>query len=564
MKLIIREYLANLKERKELDALLPDLLSQMGLDVFSKPDVGGRQYGVDVAAFGSIDGKEKKVYLFSVKSGDLGRKDWAGDAVQDLKPSLDEIIEVYINGHLPPKYNKYPIVICLCFGGDVKESVRLNVSKYEELKTTDRVSFEEWNGEVLANHIEDYFLRDELLPKESRKYLRKSLAILNEPDESFNYFKKLAISLTNIECEEPKEVLRALRQLSISLWILYAWSRDEDNLESIYCACEFSLLRAWKVATPYFAGKKNVEKNIESTLNSIINLYHQLSDEYLQKVVHPHVGNLYALSSSINSHNSIDVNIKLFDILGRVAIHGLWSYSYLSKEYFLETESLMEGIRKQQDIIIQLINNNPLLMTPYKDEQAIDIFLAILFLSINRSSNDSIYPWLLNMIHSIDHQFKSNGMYPNNLSEYYEIIQHPKSSDKSYLEEVTQGSILFPIIAAYAAKNAFGDIYKKVQEIKKTHLSHCNFQVWYPLGDSEEHFYSNTFRHGGVLSVNSEIIEGEEVFLKALESECEATEHFKQLSAVALDIESIILLACRHYRIPPPLHFLFNTGEVVK
>ncbi|MEI8704845.1 hypothetical protein [Pseudoalteromonas sp. B62] len=60
MKLIIREYLANLKERKELDALLPDLLSQMGLDVFSKPDVGGRQYGVDVAAFGSIDGKEKR------------------------------------------------------------------------------------------------------------------------------------------------------------------------------------------------------------------------------------------------------------------------------------------------------------------------------------------------------------------------------------------------------------------------------------------------------------------------------------------------------------------------
>ena len=128
------------------------------------------------------------------------------------------------------------------------------------------------------------------------------------------------------------------------------------NLESIYCACEFSLLRAWKVATPYFAGKKNVAKNIESTLNSIINLYHQLCDEYLQKVVQPHVGNLYALSSSINSHNSIDVNIKLFDILGRVAIHGLWSYSYLSKEYFLETESLIEGIRKQQDIIIQLIN----------------------------------------------------------------------------------------------------------------------------------------------------------------------------------------------------------------
>tara|TARA_R110002012_G_C11624114_1_gene609302 strand:+ start:1824 stop:1976 length:153 start_codon:yes stop_codon:yes gene_type:complete len=37
MKLVIRQYLASLKERGELDALLPDLLSQIGLEVFLKP-----------------------------------------------------------------------------------------------------------------------------------------------------------------------------------------------------------------------------------------------------------------------------------------------------------------------------------------------------------------------------------------------------------------------------------------------------------------------------------------------------------------------------------------------
>lgn len=31
MKLILKDYLASLKERNELDALLPTLLSQMGL-----------------------------------------------------------------------------------------------------------------------------------------------------------------------------------------------------------------------------------------------------------------------------------------------------------------------------------------------------------------------------------------------------------------------------------------------------------------------------------------------------------------------------------------------------
>ena len=37
MKLILRQYLANLRERNELDAILPDLLSQMGMNVISRP-----------------------------------------------------------------------------------------------------------------------------------------------------------------------------------------------------------------------------------------------------------------------------------------------------------------------------------------------------------------------------------------------------------------------------------------------------------------------------------------------------------------------------------------------
>jgi hypothetical protein len=71
MKLIIKEYLASLKEREELDAILPDLLSQMGLNVFSRPTRGTRQSGVDVAA--AINDGIEKVYLFSIKSGDLTR-----------------------------------------------------------------------------------------------------------------------------------------------------------------------------------------------------------------------------------------------------------------------------------------------------------------------------------------------------------------------------------------------------------------------------------------------------------------------------------------------------------
>jgi hypothetical protein len=49
----------------------------MGLEVFLKPGIGSRQYGVDVGAFGKLSSEsESKVCLFSVKSGDLDRRDW--------------------------------------------------------------------------------------------------------------------------------------------------------------------------------------------------------------------------------------------------------------------------------------------------------------------------------------------------------------------------------------------------------------------------------------------------------------------------------------------------------
>src|ERR1039457_4724855 len=123
MKLIIRQYVAGLKERSELDAVLPDLLSQMGLVVYSRPGRGTRQDGVDVAAVGSLDGGPEKVYLFSIKAGDLSRKEWDGDSVQSLRPSLNEIIDSYIPNRIPTEHKEKDIVICVTFGGDVQEQV---------------------------------------------------------------------------------------------------------------------------------------------------------------------------------------------------------------------------------------------------------------------------------------------------------------------------------------------------------------------------------------------------------------------------------------------------------
>ena len=76
MKLIIKENLFSLRERGELDAILPDLLSQMGLNVYSRPGRGTRQDGVDVWVVATLNGEPVKVYLFTIKPRNPTRPAW--------------------------------------------------------------------------------------------------------------------------------------------------------------------------------------------------------------------------------------------------------------------------------------------------------------------------------------------------------------------------------------------------------------------------------------------------------------------------------------------------------
>ena len=116
MKLVIREYLASLRERGELDAVLPDLLTELGFTVYSRPGRGTRQYGVDVAAVGEGQDGVRRVHLFSVKSGDLDRTEWNTASPQSLRPSLDEILDHYVCSRIPPEYSDLPVAICLTLG----------------------------------------------------------------------------------------------------------------------------------------------------------------------------------------------------------------------------------------------------------------------------------------------------------------------------------------------------------------------------------------------------------------------------------------------------------------
>jgi hypothetical protein len=193
MKLLVRDYLASLREREELDAILPALLSELGYTVYSRPQRGTTQAGVDIAAVGDDDG-ERKLFLFSVKQGDLTRPSWDGTP-QALRSSLNEILDTYIPTRVPKRYQKLKIVICLVFGGDMQEQVRTSVNGFIKKNSSKRISFDEWNGDKLAGLLLQGILREEIMPKPLKSHFQKAVAMVDEPDIAYQHFSKLTRDL---------------------------------------------------------------------------------------------------------------------------------------------------------------------------------------------------------------------------------------------------------------------------------------------------------------------------------------------------------------------------------
>jgi hypothetical protein len=558
MKLILKQYLSSLRERGELDAILPDLLSQLGLNVFSRPGRGTRQDGVDVGAVGSLDGGPERVYLFSIKPGDLTRKDWDGDAVQSLRPSLNEILDAYIPNRLPAEHREKGIVICIGLGGDVQEQVRPQLAGFITQDTTASITFEEWNGDKLAALIQSCFLREDLLPERARSRLRKSLALLDEPEASYQHFAELIKSLAAADNQQDAQRVTALRQMSICLWILFAWARDTANMEAAYLSSELTLLHGWKVVSLYAGKKGKVTQAVETAFFSIFSAYQQICREFLATNVLPHVGKLHAVSSAVRASCSLDINLKLFDLLGRLATDGIWAYwgaCGCADEEVEAKRRMLQEAGMIMSAVKALILNNPALLLPAKDDQAIDIFIAVSLLALDEHNNDDVKKWLAEMLRRASFAYQVHGHYPCTLRSYSDLLSHPKPGDNEYRKNMTSGSILYPIIALWAALLDDEETYNNIAYLKQEHLQHCNFQFWYPDECSEAHFYTDSSSHGAVLS-HVCVDRPKEEFLAQVLGECGQSPHFKEMSAIKFGWWPLVIVACRHYRLPLPLHLL--------
>jgi hypothetical protein len=552
MKLLLADYVGSLKERGELDAILPDLLSELGFHVISRPAIGAVQRGVDIAAVGKDEDGERKLFLFSVKAGDLTRAEW-DTGVQALRPSLNEILDDYIPNRIPAHYKKLKIVICIVVGGIIQQSVQPLVTAFINKETTEGVSFREWNGDRIAELLLAGPLREKLLPKPLQSSFQKAVAMVDEPDVSYDHFARLLFALRAQVSKDRNRVLVA-RQIYICLWVLFVWAREIDNLDAPYRASELALLHVWELVKP-FIGKKGAHlAAVGSVLHHLVFLHVTIGELFLDRRILPFVGRQHALSFAVSSGEPTDVNLKMFETLGRLALTCHWMI-WLARvgDRELNAEQIA-GLRNHINSGFQMIVNNPCLYLPLMDEQAIDLALFLALATQMGHADDHIRSWLAHMVQRLRMAVIGHGRYPTALRDYTDLIEHPKARTDEYRQEVTPGSVLIPLLIAWVTALNDRESIACLTELKAGPLAHCTLQFWLPDEVSEQHLYLNDAAHGAALAELPITNDGQDL-LKVLAEASRSADQFHNLSVVKACYFPLILTACRHYRLPVPHPF---------
>ena len=374
MNLILSSYLRMLKERNELDVLLPDLLICMGLLPLTKPQTGTRQFGVDLPAVGPDpeDQGKQKLFLFVLKQGDIGRAVWSGDP-QAVRQSLDEIFDAYLHSHVSANHKDLPKKIVVCTTGDMKEEVKANWSGYTK-DNAHRAELDFWGADKLASLVECHMLDEHIFSSEDRVDLRRALALVSENDYSLNDFHRLLLRQLGLDTNghsidaeaKPKMLKKALTRVNLATRVLATWAIEEGNSKQAVFAAERALLWVWhRVQQIPEDRRRPLQPEFAATWHN----YQSIAKAYFEKIQnHCYVRDSF---SGYARDNAV-LSVILMEQIGLISAIGLTHGLHIVADDEAQAAT-HENAAVVADGLAGLIKNNPTTSSPRFDSNAIDI-----------------------------------------------------------------------------------------------------------------------------------------------------------------------------------------------
>lgn len=549
MKLILREYLALLKESDELDSLLPDLLLSMSISPISQPQKGVRQGGVDVAAVGKHpETGEKVLLLFVIKQGDLGRRDW-DTGEQSVRQSLNEVRDIYLHGHVKPEHSSLPKHIIVCTGGDLKQDTQQGWTGYiKENQKPSEINYEFWGGAQLSIYLEKYVFNENILPKEFRSKFRKTLALLTDTDYDFSdYYRILEDLLLKADFGDisrksgQKKVIKTFRTVNLCQNIIFHWATSEENLRpAIYCS-ERTILNAWEVLRKHeLYGSQNVVVAFWDLYRTLLHIY----TNYANKV-DPYCRLKNGFSGS--NHNYLLECLAIFENLGFMSTTGL-IYTY--QAVVQQNEDIQQTALAIVDMVKDFISNHPSTHSPCYDGQIIEIGTAM-YLLFCLGERDFIDDWIQKIISHIVFSYEKMGKYfPIESDSFEDLVELNvvESIDRSHLFQL---STLMPILAQWCVVLDREETYEIIRNVAKKYFPNCTLQIWYPDHDTDSYLYR---QNASISTGNVEAPLNLDVTIDEMRNRMRLVQDKtvlpESLSAMNQGLTFLPIIASRHFRTP--------------
>lgn len=550
MKLIIKEYLSHLKESTELDSLLPDLLLCMGIEPISRAQIGVRQDGVDVAAIGKDpETGQKTVYLFLIKQGDLTRNDWDGGTPQSVRPSLNEILEVYIPTRLDKKYSTLPKKIVVCTGGEKKQAVESGWKGYTDKHQVDNeLAYEFWGGDKLSLLIELHMMNENILPADLRSKLRKSLSLLNDPDHDYSeYYEMIDILLFKTgygDIKKPstkKKVIKVFRTLNLCQNIIHLWAKEGGNLKPALYYSERTILNAWEYI------RQNELYSNQSFINVFLSLCSTLdrvyADYFLKIQEYCYIENGF----SGNCRDYVVECISIFEQLGIIANIGNY---FLMFGMLQDNKASLENASVVREALKSYIENHLSTSAPCYDRHITEISCCLALLS-SFGETQFIKEWIGSIIERVYFSYNFMGRYFPIQSDSFNDLVELNISGAKEKQELFKISSLLPILAEWCIALGFENEYRDIAQITKKSFSDCTLQIWYPDEDSDCFLYKGDFaKESGnaeaPIVLNLEINE----MIGRIKKVQEKTVSAEDISSIKNGLIYLPLLASRHFKAP--------------
>jgi hypothetical protein len=555
MRLIISQFLRTLRERDEFDRLLPDLLLAMGYVPLAKPQTGVRQYGVDLAAVGKspVDGVEELLMLV-IKQGDLGRRDWANGEPTSIRPSLEEVLDVYLTKLVAPEHAGLRKTIVLATTGDLKQDVETNWTGFKERYST-QANFDFWGADRVSDLIERFMLDENLFASSDRADLRKSLALAGDSEYDFRDLNRMLLRQLGLTAEGKlqapilgtKDLQKAFWRVHLAAQICTRWAQaDGDSRQAVWVS-ERVLLWAWhrlQLIDP------KEQPKLHAAIAAMWHSYTEAAARYFD-VIRQHIGVRDGMAGYGSEGAAFAV--VLFEHIGLIAAIGL--ACRLETIHSPEARATVEGnVSEIADGLCALIQNHQASASPRLDGHIIDVTLALTFLVL-AGRHEVAKSWLAEMAKRLNYCFRSESKFPvstDSLEDLVELEVNP--NDPKLVEKLMGTSWCLATIAAWCVVFELDDHYASLVRGAADSYDNVCAQLWHPTNEWPASWYfGGSLDHGeteapyALLPSISGMRQRMKQFLERPEFDWVESSPTRKVGIWAIDF-----VACRHFRMPVP------------